>query len=364
MNKPSLAIYGPSKSDPSGVVEYISLQRHYLEKEFHCIIVTNHNYQEPSSFDYVLYHLGNNPFHACSFRALNSRPGIILMHEYNNLDYYFSCWKELRRNERDYLLDTAYKRYQRTFKDAKDIIQYIRSIQEESPYSVDFACEDIAIKLASTVIFHSEKIASRFRKRYPARSILTIKFPVEETIPDETCMTRLQLPANSFLFGCFGYIGSWKRFEVLIETWRSWKDRPNNCYLLIVGRKQYDISFPEDENIIHLENIDSNEDFNSLLVSCDCGIQLRYPSVGETSASLSKFIAHSIPVITTETENFGCDKDEYVVQIAPDKNEKCNLLTALKRQLSKGKLSSHNYRPLFSPLNTAKDLSDIILDSS
>src|SRR5260370_41275743 len=91
----TIGVYGPQTPEKTGVAEYIETSLSSLTRLGRCTHVSNSVWSDPWSFDAVLYHLGNNQFHHCAFKALPLRSGPLILHEYNNIDYYLQTWRSL-----------------------------------------------------------------------------------------------------------------------------------------------------------------------------------------------------------------------------------------------------------------------------
>jgi len=297
----TLGIYGPKSPEASGVAEYIDVSLRHLPAGIQGTHVSNQDGTDPSAFDLALYHLGNNRFHHCAFRSLAMRPGPVLLHEYNNVDYYLSCWALLsdaiQRRVLD-LLGTA-------LKVRLDSIDGLTAIQHANPQldvcAIDMHIESLLLEHATQVFVHNEHTLNKLRGRYPSKVFVHIPFPVSRVSAASATRARrvIGVRDSDYLFGTFGYIGHYKRLECIIEAWCRWLDRPSNVKLVIVGERQYQIGVPKDEGILELGYVDSHE-FDALITGVDCGIQLRYPCLGETSGPISKLIAHGRPVILSK----------------------------------------------------------------
>ncbi len=73
-------------------------------------------------------------------------------------------------------------------------------------------------------------------------------------------------------------------------------------------------------NIIHKSYIPL-EDLEELISVCDIGINLRYPTMGETSGSLIRMMGYGKPVLVTNVRNYAELPDYTVFKIDPDIDE-------------------------------------------
>ncbi|MBS2533292.1 hypothetical protein KGQ20_10955 [Catenulispora sp. NF23] len=297
-DRPTLGIYGPRLPQKSGVSTYIERSLPYLAEAFTCVRARN---MPPESFENVLYHLGNNGTHHAAFRALRRRPGPIILHEYNNLDYYYQCWDLLDDNEQGLLLALVGRSLGIVLRDREELERHFARHPEVDRYCIDACCEQVAIDSATVTFVHSEYVAQFLQDRYPNAQIETLPFPVTRIgdAGEPGIRARLDLPPDAFLFGVFGFIGEYKRIEKIIEAWQRWPERPAPAVLILAGERQYELSVPAGQSIVETGYL-SDDDFDQLLVSVDCGIQLRFPTLGETSGPISALIAHRRPIILSD----------------------------------------------------------------
>ena len=98
-----------------------------------------------------------------------------------------------------------------------------------------------------------------------------------------------------------------------------------------------------------------------MLLSIDCGIQLRFPSLGETSATISKLLAHQIPVIVSRIPFMSQllqSKDVY--SVSPDAREVETLCDCMKLVQARAP-SPRAYDPNHSPEGVAAQLFDMVV---
>jgi glycosyltransferase involved in cell wall biosynthesis len=299
---PRLGIYGPRPPQKTGVARYVQESMPHLARSFVCTLLAEDDWRSPDEFDQVLYHIGNNVMHDGAFRALRKRSGPVILHEYNNLGYYYQVWNELPNNERRQLLDFLGDALGRSFPDRDELDRYFTAHQNTDRYSIDAGCERVVIESATVVFVHSDGVAEVLRARYPASCIEVLPFPVTEIKPARDIATRqlFGIRQDAFVFGVFGFIGKYKRIESILSAWEYWGEgRPSNAVLLLVGERQYDIKIPS-SLLIRETGYVSDDDFDALLLATDCGVQLRYPCLGETSGPACALIAHGRSVILSD----------------------------------------------------------------
>jgi glycosyltransferase involved in cell wall biosynthesis len=296
-----LGIYGPQAPLKTGVARYIQQSLIPLQDHFSCRHVADHEVISPYDFDHVLYHIGNNSMHHGAFRALRQRPGPVLLHEYNNLKYYQQAWHQLTDHERRQLLMLLSSALSWNTGALTKLEEFFKHYPEQDLGRIDAGCERLVIESATIVFVHSAGTARILRSRYPGSYIEVLPFPVSRIAP--TCRAigrrRLGIPDDTYLFGALGFISKRKRVESIISAWDRWKHRPSNVMLLFAGERLYNAAIPQSSQI-HESGYTTDKDFDDFLLAIDCGLQLRYPCLGETSGPGSALVAHYRPVILSD----------------------------------------------------------------
>lgn len=248
-----------------------------------------------------------------------------MLHEYNNLGYYYQVWDDLPGDERQELLGLIGSAVGQDFADRGELDRYFAANPREDRQSIDAGCERLVIESATVAFVHSIGTVRFLRTRYPRSRIELLPFPVAEINPTCGAATRRRfgIAEDAYVFGLFGFIGKYKRVESVLAAWECWEDRPSNVVLLLAGERQYDISVPSSP-LIRETGYLSGEDFDALLLAADCGVQLRYPCLGEISGPACALVAHGRPVILSdipEMHSFAARDDVTYVPVGPQEVE-------------------------------------------
>lgn len=289
MRRARVGIFGPTGSDPSGVAKYVDRSASVLADEYD-VTVFGSDSRTDVDVDVSVCHLGNNQLHRSAFEQLTAGRAIAVVHEYLHLDYYFQTWPFVDAVRRKEVLGLLSSRDDnQPLLDLDEYFERSRTRQLD-PYSVDVGVERFAIREAQVSLFHSPHVARQMAQRYPEASIGTLPFPVERWSGAKLTPVWSGIPADGFVFATFGFIGAYKSVEQIIAAWNGWARRPENAWLLLVGSRQYEIEY-QASNIIETGYV-ADSTFEDLLASVDCGIQLRAPSLGETSGPTAWLAAH------------------------------------------------------------------------
>lgn len=301
MTKPSLGIFGPYGRDKSGVARYIGESIPDLETEYRVTVVSNSNgWADPHSFDATLYHVGNNRMHHSAFNAVRLRPGVALIHEYLHLDYYYQAADLLPPSIHTDILASLTAATGIEADTLTGFLGHCEQAGTPDPYAIDIGVEKHVVGNSAVSVVHSAKVAEMLKARYPGAAIDVIPFPIEPwpAARDQHHLRHYGIPEGTFTYGTFGFIGEYKQVLWILAAWRQWHDRPANTRLLLVGERQIEVDSDAD-GVLELGYVDDIE-FARLLRSVDCGIQLREPSLGETSGPTASMAAHGRPLIVSD----------------------------------------------------------------
>jgi glycosyltransferase involved in cell wall biosynthesis len=272
------------------------------------------------AFDARIYQIGNNRLHAAGYRAALETPGIVVLHDavlhhmmlgllseeeyveefvYNYGGWYRDVAADLWRDRGHAMADDRYFRY-----------PLLRRIVEAS----------------GAVIVHNPKAARLAREalRRSARETPVVEIPHYVEVPElpaarEIAARRaaLGIAADAVVIACFGYMRPPKRLHSLFEALRR-MDAP--CRVLIVGEfvsGGYEASLGEllrDPRVIRLPYV-AEEEFWRLAAVTDVCVNLRYPSVGETSGVAMKLMAAGKAVLVTASEEYAGFPELAVVRV-------------------------------------------------
>jgi glycosyltransferase involved in cell wall biosynthesis len=322
-----VALVSPLPPAPTGVAEYTLRLREGLEVYaasqgggFTFEAVDAPALASTRPFDVRIYQIGNNRLHAAAYRAALETPGIVVLHDavlhhlilgllseaeyveefvYNYGGWYRDMAADLWRERGHAMADDRYFRF-----------SLLRRVAEAS----------------RAVIVHNAKAARLAREALhkSTRKIPVIEIPhyvdtPEFPPPDEIVAKRAELgiPADTTVIACFGYMRPPKRLHSLFEAF-SRIDAP--CRLLVVGEfvsPGYEASLSElfkDPRVIRLPYV-PEEEFRLLAALTDICVNLRYPSVGETSGMAMKLMALGKPVLVTGGEEYARVPELAVVRI-------------------------------------------------
>jgi glycosyltransferase involved in cell wall biosynthesis len=281
--------------------------------------------------DLALYHVGNNPdAHGWIVAALRKRPGVVVLHDF--VLHHLVAGLTIGRRDGHGYLDAMEREggvVGRLL--AHGVLdKRIPPLWESRPEEFHLAGE--VLGLATGLIVHSRYVEQRARAAGYDGPIWRIPHPAWEHAAVEPA--RLE---GAPLIGSFGNVNTSKRIPQLLDAFaRLRRDRPD-ARLLLVGAVSP--GFDLDRRLQRLglsgegilrEAYVEEERLWSLMAACDACVNLRSPTMGETSGSVIRQLSLGRPVVVSDVGWFAELPDEVALKVPVDDRETETLLAALE----------------------------------
>jgi glycosyltransferase involved in cell wall biosynthesis len=320
--------YSPLPPSRSGIADYSTLLLPALRERID-VVVAEQGKHAPAA-DVALYHVGNDPdAHGWIVDALYKRPGVVVLHEYV-LHHLVAGITIGRRDGRGYLdamereLGVAGRLLGLGVLD--NLLPLLWETQPER-----FPLAGTILERAQALIVHSSFVGSKARAAGYRGRIWRIPhpaWPIEHVGPVDDI-------AGGPLIGCFGYLNMNKRIPELLEAFAAFRrDRPG-ARLLLVGAagERFDVQRRLErlgltEGVTRLDYV-PEEGLWSLMAACDALVNLRYPTMGETSGSVIRALSLGKPLIVSDVGWFHELPDDVVLKVPVDEYEIETLHAAL-----------------------------------
>jgi glycosyltransferase involved in cell wall biosynthesis len=299
--------------------------------------------QNASSFDRISYHLGNNPVHKHMFALLESHPGVVVMH-----DLYLG-------NAIEFLDSSGYMpgefvRALYATAGWSALLDHKKTGAAESSWK--YPCSKPVLDLSHGVIVHSASSCQLADHLYGTgysqnwQQLPVLRGNVSSLTRKAAC-DSLGLDDADFLVCSFGMVGLTKLNDKLLQAWLD-SDLAQNpqCKLVFVGDVDLSpygrslvqsIEHFKSASRIEITGFVSPERYKAYLAACDCAVQLRTLTRGESSASLLDCLLHGIPTITNAHGANAEIPDGIAIKLK-DQFEIADLSAALARLHRDGKL--------------------------
>lgn len=312
-----------------------------IKKEFRIYPAEEiHNAAIRKQYDHLVYQAGNNrEYHKTVIDTLLKYPGILELHDFS-LHHYLAEDTYVQKDYDEYIRVMKYCHGKDGENTAKRFLKgEIRAPWEDQ--SAKYTVNKHLIDQATAVIVHSDMAKQMVKGIRPQVPIINIPLHTTEIIKDyhqyaKACKCTLGLQ-DRLVFGSFGYATSAKRIVPIIKALAALKKEgfPEFKYL-IVGKvenipvdqlkKQYDL---EDEILV--TGYTEMEQFKIYMGACDICFNLRYPTQGESSASLHRMLGLGKAVLVTGIGSFEEYPDDVVIKIGHGCRESDEIARAVKQ---------------------------------
>ncbi len=291
-------------------------------------------------YDAILYHIGNNPLHEYIYEYSQKYPSIVVLHD---IFLHGLIWNKTlaKGDQRGYIEEFSQMYGEKGIKIAETAINNQNFTDIEFKYPL---IKKILDK-STGVIVHSnygKKVVLSENSNIIVRNINSPVIPSSSFNLDSTRIRKeLGLNDKTIIIGSFGFVFPHKRMPVILRAFKKFYEEFPNSVLLIVGEdniglkniiKEYGI-----KSVIQKDFVPFQKMYEYMQVSDIC-VNLRYPTAGETSASVLRLMSMGKPVILSNVGWFSELPDNCCAKVDVDNYEENILLEYLKILTSNEKL--------------------------
>jgi glycosyltransferase involved in cell wall biosynthesis len=194
-----------------------------------------------------------------------------------------------------------------------------------------FPLSGVVLDQATGLIVHSHYVAERARAAGYGGPLWRIPHPVWPMGAVEAATDVSGDP----LIGCFGFLNMNKRIPQLLEAFASLRRTRPGARLLLVGGsgERFDIERRLErlgltEGVERIDYV-PEERMWSLMAACDVLVNLRYPTMGETSGSVIRALALGQPLVVSDVGWFSELPDDVALKVPVDDYEVATIEAAL-----------------------------------
>lgn len=249
-------------------------------------------------YDIPLYHVGNNRHHEAIYDLASRYPGVVVLHDYY-LHPYLADRAAREDNFAPYARELAYARGPA----GVHLGWQVRSGQVPRPDTA-FPLNDRLLDLSLGVIVHNQTVADDARRRRPEAKVAVIPHFVRR----HTATSRrpeLDWPEEAVIIGHCGYLTANRQVPLFMETFARLHEDLPQTRLLIVGEvvnQEVDVAGLVAahglEDAVHVTGfIPDRHTFRDWMATADFLVNLRYPTMGETSGTTLLALALARPVL-------------------------------------------------------------------
>lgn len=334
-----LALFTPVPPERTGIADYAALLLPALRERTELTVVKRGSRKPPRGTDLPVYHVGNNPdVHGWIVEALRRSPGAVVLHEFA-LHHLVSGMTLARGDVRGYL-----DALERDGGLAARLLGYAVIEKRIPPLwenrTVDLPLAATVLDHARGVVTHSEYVGMRVRATGYDGPVFVVPHPAwtaPRVVPADV--------SGEPLIAAFGHLNESKRVPQLLEAFaRIRADRPG-ARLLLVGAPapNYDVShflqrLGLDGDRVEVTGYVDEARLWSLMTAADIHVNLRSPTMGETSGTAIRALSLGKPLIVSDLGWFAELPDTVALKVPPDESEIDTLTAALELLASSGEV--------------------------
>jgi len=283
-----VAFFSPLPPCRSGIADYSETLAEHLKHLVDLEVFADGDRPfDPSRFDVALYHLGNNPHHGFVYEAALRHPGVVVMHE-SNLHHLMAALT-IQRNDWDAYLRAC------EYEGGPEALAYARRARalEVGPDYEGLRMIRRVLESTRAVAVHSQFMVDEMQAAGFGGPIARIPHGAWIPRADRNAWRyRLGLDEATPLIGIFGFLKPYKRIAESLRAFRRLLRVTPAAKMILVGEPHPE--FPLQSLIqtlglsaaVRLMGFTPIADFTGYMAACDIVLNLRYPTVGESSGSL------------------------------------------------------------------------------
>ena len=326
-----VALFSPMPPERSGVADYSELLLPALRTRCEIVTVKRGAKKPPRGTDLCVYHIGNNPdAHGWIVEALRRTPGVVVLHDF--VLHHLVAGLTIGRRDGHGYLDAMEREggvVGRLLGHAV-LDKRIPPLWENRPEDFHLAGE--VLDLATGLIVHSRYVQGRARAAGYDGPIWIVPHPAFP-VPDLAAADVGGEP----LFGTFGNVNSSKRVPQLLEAFARVRRRHEASALLLVGATSP--GFDLDRRLQRLgldgaglvrEGYVDERRLWELMIAADVHVNLRSPTMGETSGTAIRALSLGRPLIVSDVGWFSELPDDVALKVPVDEQEVETLVAALE----------------------------------
>lgn len=336
-----VAFFSPLPPAKSGIADYSEALLGPLRELMHVTVFTGGRRFESEQFDVAVYQLGNNPFHIEAYETALRHPGVVVMHEANL--HHLIAEMTIKRGDWDaYLREVEYEGGSAAIEFART---HVRTLKAGPDYDGVPMLRRV-LERSKAAIVHSDCVGRELRAAGFQGPIARIPHGAWIPAPDRHgYRTRLGLDESVPLIGVFGFLKPYKRIAESLRAFRRLLRLEPRARMILVGEPHPELRLRELLDCLDLHaavrvlGFTPIEDFEGYIAACDIILNLRFPTVGESSGTLLRSLGMGKSVIVSDIGSFSEFPDEICLKTPVDATEEDTLFEYLSLLVSRPTLA-------------------------
>jgi glycosyltransferase involved in cell wall biosynthesis len=385
-------LFTPLPPAPTGIADYSVLLIRELSRELAIETVSTREgveaFRPPAEPHALLYQVGNSPHHDFLYPALFRYPGILVLHDlvlhharlFSHLEspevraYREEIGDPAKRESARRRLEEYRAEAREAYPEVGDDVAEIALRMGGGRLLYSYPLHEHLVRQCRLTLVHSETARDEVLASCPQAHVRRVRMgvPLPALVPRDEARRRLGLPPGELLVASFGLVTPEKRISTAIRALaRLGAAGVRATYVLVGGTVPHYDPLREAREAGVAENLRfagriSEEDFRLYAFASDLCLNLRYPSAGETSATLLSLLACGRPIVVTDQIHARDLPEGVVARSALEGDEDglyCDLMDLIRserRRRELGEAARRYAETEASPEGMAKDYLDAI----
>jgi glycosyltransferase involved in cell wall biosynthesis/SAM-dependent methyltransferase len=333
-----VAFFSPLPPSRSGIADYSAalvpcLARHAEVETF----TARPAGFDPAAYDALVYQIGNNAHHEFAYRTALEQPGVVALHE-ANLHHLVAEMTIKRGDWEGYLEAVAYD-------GGPEALEYARRVRalETGPDYDGVPMLRRLVEVSRAFIVHSRAVEQELRRAGFGGPVAVIPHGAWLAEADRMgYRQRLGLDETTPLVGIFGFLKPYKRIAESLRAFRRLARLEPRAKMILAGEPHPDLPVRSliarlglEAQVRVLGFVEDPEDFTGYMAACDVVLNLRFPTVGESSGSLVRALGLGRAVVVSDVGSFRELPDDIVLKAPVDSSEEDFLFEYLNLLVSR-----------------------------
>lgn len=319
--------------------------------------------EKHTEYDEIIYQMGNNTdFHKGIYEYLRKYPGIVELHDYAIHGFFYHTYylEGDKEGYRRALIDGYGEAGAKHFADV--------DARRSNPDNNAFPMSTSVTNLSKEIIVHNVWSYNNLPVDNDKYVIPLVCFE-ENSLSENELRKAKELICNKvktkcdgdIIIGCFGWVNDNKRPDILVKAVAKLIQMNYKVKLVFFGKnnsKKLEKAIEEEkiDDYIAITGYISDEEYQVGLAMCDIVVNLRHPSMGESSATLCEAFKAGKPVIVTAVNQYLEFPDDVCWKLKAGHREEPDVLATMIKCL----IDNEDVRIAMG--NNAKEYADEVLN--
>ena len=335
-----LAYFSPLPPTPSGIADYsLELLPHLARKAEITLFVDRPESvigelderfsvksmeQYPvlrAQFDLALYHMGNNVHHEAIYACALRYPGVVVLHDLF-LHHFIGSITFVKDDHASYVRELSYA----MGSEGLNMFSDFRLGKRRAPVFELPLCNRLVDRSLGLVV-HSKAAAASVQTMRPDRAARVIPALIAQH-EGNSLRKKLDVGEETIVFASLGFVNLTKQIELALRSFGRLRESVPDIHYIIVGGIQGEIDLESLISELGLEGsvtctgyVADLQTFIDWTVTADIVINLRNPTLGETSAAALRAMAAGKPLIVFDHGWYAELPDEICIKVPPMDSE-------------------------------------------